>query len=358
MRISRIIVVLLVIVVIAIIAIAAYSALTPTSTSPWKSTADYPLQASEGPGVFAQQCLNSTSYVYCIGGQDADSTPNNAVYSSSAITSSSANITSWTLDSNPYPQSIYGQSCVASSSYIYCVGGTYDDKGDDVNASYYASVTSDGVVGKWSSTTSFPIPVDAQSCVESSGYIYCVGGYDEALGTNASSFPSYSVYYASVSSSGIGSWSESTSYPAGTYLPSCFAANGHIYCLGGVDSSTGNAVSTDYYAPLSSAGVGTWTQTTAYPIQATDQACAISSGYIYCVGGVGSSGSFTNAVYYATVSSGGIGTWIKGANYPDSASTDCVILSSNLYCVGGADSSGLSAASYYISLGSLVTTTT
>ena len=349
----------MVIVVIAIIALVAYSALTPAGASPWKSTADYPLQASEGPGVFGQQCLNSTSYVYCIGGQDADLSPNNVVYSSSIITSS-GNITSWTLDSNPYPQSIYGQSCVASSRYVYCVGGTYDDKGDDVNASYYASVTSNGVVGKWSSTTSFPIPVDGQSCVSSSGYMYCVGGFDEALGTNASSFLSDSVYYAPLSSSGIGSWSKSTSYPSSIYLPSCFAANGYIYCLAGVDSSSGNTVSTDYYAPLSSAGVGTWTQTTAYPIQATGQACAISSGYIYCVGGSPSTSSFTNAVYYAKVSSGGIGTWTKAANYPDSASTDCVISSSNLYCVGGADGSsiGFSDASHYIPIDSLLAVTT
>lgn len=359
MKTSRMVLIVLVVVIVVIIALsAAATLLVPANNSPWKATANYPLQVSDTVGVWAQQCVNGTAYVYCIGGQDTAYGPHNAVYTSSAVSSSSSNITSWTPDSNLYPQTIYGQSCVASSGYAYCVGGTYDDSGDDVASSYYTSLSSNGIVGKWNSTTAFPITVDSQSCVASTGYIYCVGGFDEAEGTNATSYPSTSVYYAPLSSSGIGSWSISTSYPAGIYLPSCSAAGGYIYCVGGVDSS-GNAVSTNYYAPLSSSGVGTWTQTMAYPIVASGQACAISSGYIYCVGGAGSS-SYLNTVYYATVSSGGIGAWTKAGNYPQSVMTDCVASSGYMYCVGGLGSSQLYGAAYYIPLETLmgVTTTT
>jgi hypothetical protein len=359
MKTSRIILIVLVVVIVAIIAASALATLLyPASSSPWKAAADYPLQASDTLGVWAQQCVNSTVYVYCIGGQDVIAGPRNDVYTSSAVSSSSGNITSWTPDTNLYPQTIYGQSCVASSGYVYCVGGTYDDSGDDVNASYYAPLSSNGVVGAWSSTKSLPIAVDSQSCVASSGYIYCVGGIGEALGTNATSYPSNLVYYAPLSSSGIGSWSKSNSYPADIYLPSCSAADGYIYCVGGVNSG-GNAISTDYYASLSSVGVGTWTQTTPYQIVASGQACAISSGYIYCVGGAGSS-AYLNAVYYAPVSSGGIGAWIKTGNYPQSVTTDCVISSGYMYCVGGLGSSQLYGTAYYIPLVTLlgVTTTT
>ncbi len=325
-------------------------------TASWKPAANYPLQASGTLGVFAQQCVNSTAYIYCVGGQDALSNPRNAVYTSSAVSSSSGNITGWTLGLNLYPQNIGGQSCVASSGYVYCIGGTYDNASDDVNASYYAPLSSNGVVGTWSATKSFPIPVDSQSCAASSGYIYCVGGFGEALGTNATSFPSNFVYYAPLSSSGIGSWSKSTSYPEGIYLPSCFAASGYIYCVGGVDIS-GGALSADYYAPLSSAGVGKWTPTMAYPIAASGQACAASAEYVYCVGGMGSS-SYLSAVYYATVSSGGIGAWAQAANYPLSVMTDCVISSGNIYCVGGAGSSPEYSATYYVSIESLLGVTT
>lgn len=347
MKTSRMVLIILVVVIIAIVAIAVF--LTPTSSSPWKPTAEYPLQVAGTLGVFGQQCVNSTAYVYCVGGQDAAYGPHNAVYTSSAVSSSSGDITGWTLNVNHYPLPIFGQSCVATTGYVYCVGGTYDDTGDDVNASYYAPLNNNGAVSTWNATTSFPIPVDSQSCVASSGYVYCVGGFDETYGTNASSFMSNSVYYASISSSGIGSWNKSTAYPADVYLPSCFAANSYIYCVGGVDSSSGNAISKDYYAPLSSSGVGTWTQTTAYPVVASGQACAVSSGDVYCVGGVGSS-SFLNAVYYAAVSSGGIGTWTKAGNYPQSVMTDCIISSGYMYCVGGASSSQIYSFTYYISL--------
>ena len=364
MKISRIIIVVLVVVIIAIIALAAYSALTPTSTSPWKSAADYPLQVSDELGVAGQQCFNSTAYVYCIGGEDVNYGPHNAVFTSSAISSSSSNITSWTAD-GPYPQTIYAQACVAYSGYAYCVGGTYDDSGDDVALSYYAPLNSGGAVGTWAPTTPYPLPVDSQYCVASSGYIYCAGGFDEQpvsqgseTGYNASRAESDYVYYAPLSPSGIGTWVQTTSYPSNTYLPSCFVANGYIYCLGGVNSDN-NAVSTDYYAPLTAAGVGAWTSTEAYPIQGIFYACAISSGNIYCVGAEESSG-YSNAVYYATVSSAGIGAWTKAANYPDSVATDCVISSGNLYCIGGVDSSGETGAAYYIPLDSLlgVATTT
>ena len=357
MKTSRVVILVVVVVMVAIIAISAIAALlTPKSSSPWKTAAEYPLQVEDTAGVSGQQCVNSTAYVYCIGGVDALGGPRNAVYTSSAVSSSSGNITGWTPDSSLYPQEIYAQACVVNSGFVYCVGGTYDDAGDDVNSSYYASLSSAGVVGAWTSTTAYPVPVDSQYCAASSGYIYCVGGWHEEDGTNATRVVSTSVYYAPLSSSGIGSWSQSTSYPASTYFPSCFAADSYIYCLGGVDGN-GNVQSTDYYAPLSSSGVGTWAQTTAYPLQETGQACAISTGYIYCVGGEESS-SFTNAVYYATASSGVIGTWVKTANYPLSVLTDCIISSGSLYCVGGYDSSADYGAAYYISLNSLLVVTT
>lgn len=173
--------------------------------------------------------------------------------------------------------------------------------------------------------------------------------------------PSNSVWYAPISSSGIGNWTLSTPYPANLYYPSCFASKGYIYCIGGADSSD-NAESTDYYASLSPTGVGAWTSTTAYPVKASDQACAFSSGYIYCVGGEedASTPSYTNAVYYATVSSGGIGSWKHAGNYPDSVGSTCVITSGYMYCIGGLDGSdaGATDAAYYVPLTSLSTATT
>jgi hypothetical protein len=360
MKTSGKIIILLVVVVVVIIALAAYEATLGSTggSSKWLHAADYPLQVSGAFGVSGQQCLNSTEYVYCIGGQDVDTAPRSEVYSSSNLSPSSSNLTSWTSDSNAYPKIINGQACAAYSGYVYCVGGSDDGSGDDVASSYFAPLSGNGVVGNWAATTAYPIPIDSQYCAAYADHIFCVGGNNETDGTNLDSTASNSVWYAPISSSGIGNWSLSTSYPANLYFPSCFAASGYIYCLGGVDSNS-NAQSTDYYASLSAEGVGTWTKTTSYPLQETGQACVFSSGYIYCVGGQGSS-SYTNAVYYATASSAGIGSWKQAGNYPASVGTTCVAVSGYIYCVGGFDGSaaGENPATYYALLTSLSDGTT
>ncbi len=358
MKASRIALVVAVIAIATLVGIYAFDALlapsTKSTSSLWSGAAGYPIQVSGTPGIAGEQCFNSTSYIVCIGGGDANGGPRSEVYTSSAISPSSTNVTFWTRDTNEYPQSINGQSCVAYSGYVYCVGGTYDDGGDDVASGYYAQLRGDGAVGAWGQTTPFPIPIDSQSCVASSGYIYCVGGNNETDGSNVDAAESSSVWYAQLSSSGIGPWSASTAYPGGIYFPTCYTSDGFIYCVGGADSND-NPVNTDFFAPLSSAGVGAWTQTTAYPVQASGQACVTSSGEIYCVGGEGSLNTYTGGVYYASVSSGGIGAWKQATGYPIEVQTACAISSGQIYCVGGFDasSSGEDNSVYYASLASL-----
>jgi len=359
--------IILVIVVVVIIGIAALfvaslflapSTTTAACTSPWNCASGYPLESSGTYAVGGQSCVSNATYVYCIGGVDYNSEPHNAVYYSSTA---SGNITSWTLNPYAYPQSINVQSCVISSGYVYCVGGSYDDNSDDTGLSYFAQISNaTGALGNWVATTSYPIPVDTQSCVASSSYIYCVGGDNETGGSSSNSVVTSSDWYAKLSSSGISSWNQTTSYPTNVYLPECATANSIIYCVGGADSN-GNTLNNVYYAPLSGTGVGTWTQTTAYPVTESNQACVISQGNIYCIAGVTGEGSsnsnpsFTNAVYYAPISSGGVGTWKQAANYPISVQTTCAVSSNNVYCVGGFDgsSSGEDNSVDYASLTSL-----
>jgi hypothetical protein len=357
--------IILVVVVVVIIGIAALfvaslflaPSTTAACTSPWNCATGYPLQYDGTYAVAGQACVSNTTYIYCIGGVDSHGEPHNNVYYSSTV---SGNITSWTLYPYQYPQSINGQSCVISSNYVYCVGGTYDDNFDDTALSYYAQINETGALGNWSPTTSYPIAIDTQSCVASSSLIYCVGGYNETGGTSSESTMSSSVWYAQLSSSGISSWTLTTSYPSNVYIPVCSAANSYIYCVGGADIND-NSLNTVYYAELTGTGVGAWSQTTSYPVSESGQACVASSENIYCVAGVtaegssSSSPSYTNAVYYAPVSSGGVGTWKQAANYPISVETTCAVSSGNLYCVGGFDgsSAGENNAVDYASLVSL-----
>jgi hypothetical protein len=318
-----------------------YSVSAPAG--PWHATTSYPLANNGAVGVAGQPCLASNDTIYCIGGQDVDGDPNSQVYTSSLT---SGGLGNWSA-AGSYPTDVMFQPCVSYGGYAYCVGGSYDDSADDVAFAYYAPISTTGL-GQWSATTSYPIPADSQACVASSGYIYCLGGENETAGTNATSAYSSSAWYAPLSSSGIGAWNRTTAYPSPVYFPSCAGYGGYIYCVGG-ESSTGTPQSSAYYATLSSKGIGHWTATTAYPFQGAGQDCLTSSSYIYCIGGWSGGSSYTGDVFYALISPDGIGTWEQAGAYPVGLTTACVLSPAGYaYCIGGyAGSSGPVPSTYY-----------
>jgi len=129
-------------------------------------------------------------------------------------------------------------------------------------------------------------------------------------------------------------------------IESCALSSGYIYCVGGADSG-GSPVSNVYYAPVSASGVGAWTATTAYPSGVFGQSCQIYSGYIYCVGDI-------NDVYYAPVSHTGVGTWVATTNYPTIGvfEPSCVIILGYMYCVAGSTGAGYTDLVYYAEVSS------
>ncbi len=136
-------------------------------------------------------------------------------------------------------------------------------------------------------------------------YLYCVGGY-----VGGSKYVS-SSYYAPISSSGIGAWQSTTSYPilstgySGIAGQSCVISQGYIYCIDGEDNQS-NPVADVFIAPISSSGIGSWQSTTAYPISVVSLSCAVWSGRVYCVGGLKTDLRDTSAVFYAKLSSSGV----------------------------------------------------
>lgn len=333
MKLSRRAIAALAIVLLLLTAFSLYLQYTSSqSTGPWTQTTPYPLQAGGVAGVFGQSCVTSGSEVYCVGGQETGGSPTSAVYAAPLTPSGVGNWTSAT----PYPQPAMFESCVATSGYIYCTSGTKDAAGDDLASSYYAPVVQGGL-GNWTSTTPYPVDADSLTCVTSSGYMYCAGGENETSGTNATATTSNSVWYARLNSSGIGAWAKGPSYPSNAYFPECVTLGGYMYCVGGEDGS-GNAVSSAYYSYLTSQGMGPWTETTSYPIQADALSCTTSSTLLYCIGGLPSGGGGTQAVYYAGLTPSGIGGWQAAASFPEPLATSCVSSSGYTYCIAGYDS--------------------
>ena len=281
----------------------------------WTSTTSYPITTS------LENCVANSGFLSCVGNCCPET---NLVYFAPLLLG--GGVGSWSSSTN-YPVNVAAESCVVNSGFIFCVGGA-TQPANALDAVYFAPLSSSGV-GAWTATTSYPKIIEYQSCVVNSGFIYCIGGdsFGNAL-NNA-------VYFAPLSSSGVGAWTATTSYPTNIRFHSCVTNSGFVYCIGG-DPDFGGVTSAVYFAPLSSSGVGAWTATTSYATNIESQSCVGDSGSVYCIGGFIPGVARANAVYFAALSSNGIGSWAATSSYPlNVQNLSCVDASGFMNCVAG-----------------------
>ena len=77
-----------------------------------------------------------------------------------------------------------------------------------------ATNSSAGQLGTWSPTTPYPFPGEGFSCVSSGSYMYCVGGGNDS-NPIAPVGDLNNTYFASLSTTGVGTWTQTTDYPIG-----------------------------------------------------------------------------------------------------------------------------------------------
>jgi hypothetical protein len=201
-------------------------------------------------------------------------------------------------------------SCVTRGANVYCVGG-------DSDVTYYDSMSSNGLAA-WTSTTPYPLVIENATCVTDGDHIYCLGGeIDDGTGAFA---PIAGVYVASLSSSGIGPWMESTPLPLTTVSPVCVANGENVFCFAAPAETSGPAgAPTAYFASVSSGGaVGAWAQTSPPPTAVGG--CSVIGEHIYCYAAAcpetGIYGDCYTPVYLAPLSTSGIGSWSTTARLP------------------------------------------
>ncbi|HET6331653.1 MAG TPA: hypothetical protein VFG30_00475, partial [Polyangiales bacterium] len=233
-----------------------------------------------------------------------------------------------------YPVQVEDASCVISSNYIYCVsgrtGGMQGSASSWTADVYFAPLSSLGI-GAWTASTPFPHVAGAQ-CMTDSGYMYCVSVTPD---------PPYvrDAYYAKISSSGVGAWVPTTAPPSMT--AGCVSSGGYAFCFGAGNcpptSPGSDCYSPSYYAPLTSSGIGTWKATTELPT-AVSATYAIGDSYLYYL---------SSPVFFASFSANGIGAWETTTDYPKSLyPSDCFANGGTLYCASTATSS-----SYFAQIG-------
>jgi hypothetical protein len=268
-----------------------YAPLSASGIGTWSASTPYPT------AIDSASCVNVTAGIYCVGGEDGSAVLNDVYLGSFPSPQLGSNPPSGGWSSQAaYPKDVAATSCVAYSGYVYCVGG-FDDNGNEVSSTYYASISSG--LRSWSSTTQYPLAVDGESCIVYAGSIYCVAG-ETVKGSNQNS-PISNVYYAPLSSSGIGKWSAASAYPAALAALSCVGYLDSIYCVGGFGS---NLLSSSNAYSGGASGVSPWASATPYPVPIDTASCVTATGYIYCVGGtsvLSSDKSMLSSAYYAPI---------------------------------------------------------
>ena len=102
-------------------------------------------------------------------------------------------------------------------------GGDCTATFDYCNGTFYAPINSNGTIGSWAATTTWPasspaMPArDGFGAVAYNGYLYVWGGRSGASGGDCTAARDYcnGTFYAPINSNGtIGSWAATTTWPA------------------------------------------------------------------------------------------------------------------------------------------------
>ena len=224
----------------------------------------------------------------------------------------------------------------AYNGFLYVLGG-YNGSSSYLSDVQVAPINADGTIGSWSNTTSFPFPVSAHTSALYNGYLYVLGG------ATSPGAELNDVQFAFISSNGtIGSWTATTSFPTARRNHTSVAYNGYLYVIGGYDGS--QYLNDVQFAPINANGtIGAWTATTSFQMMRMGHTSIVYNGYLYVLGGY-YLGSYYNNVQFAPINTNGtVGTWTYTISFATArAYHTSVVYSGYLYVLGGTNGS-----SYY-----------
>ena len=279
-----------------------------------------------------QVALTDGSYLYIAGG--AQSGAKAGVYS--AAIGATGTLGTWqTLPSLPQP--LYNHAGVLQNGYAFILGG---QNGSGVFSTVYsAAQSSGGKLGSWTTTTALPQALYDHATAAAGGHVYVVGGF------NSSNVTQSTVYMATQTNGTLGAWSTQTPLPIAEGEIAATAYNGFVYVVGGHTATSGTGEATVYAAPIGSNGtLGAWSSLTPLPQARWDLGIAVAGGYLWAIGGYNSSAVATATVYRAAINTNGtIGSWLVMTPLPAGLGEHSVTYAQNyLFAAGG--KSGASGA--------------
>jgi N-acetylneuraminic acid mutarotase len=320
-----------------------YASLNPTNGS----VGSFSQVASVQTGTTLNSGAVYNGYIYLFGG-DGGAAPNATTEyaqlgSDGTITNISSCGSGWTKTSVTFggawcynaagtptaPGALEQTATVAYNGYLYMVGGVHNvSPQSEVD---FTAINSNGSYGSWTSSGSFPVTIKASTLVAWDGYLYMVTGNAGGASTNS--------YFAPINTDGsVGSWTLlAAQYAVADSDVAAFAYNGYLYSVGGDGSSI---IQTAYYAQIKPEGWLSSQQSNATGLATTIQSAgtAMYNNEVYVVGGVNNSGTILNTLEYATASAtGGLPSFTTyGTNLPSGIQGGAAVAANGyLYLVGG-----------------------
>ena len=205
------------------------------------------------------------------------------------------------------------------------------------------SQTSD-VLG-WVSGTALPSVFSHTTVIATKNRVYALGGY---LGSGSYSA---TVYTAPINEDGtLGTWTTSTSLPAGLIASSAFVTNNRVYLIGGA-TGTGTHLTTVRTAPINADGtLGAWTTGPSLPAALAWTKTIVTKNRVYTFGGTNGN-AIISTIYTATINSDGtLNSWSVHGTLPIALYHPYVaIIKDRVYIIGGSNAASLSSV-YYASI--------
>ena len=290
----------------------------------WSAASALP-QPLEGLGALAIRVDRGStkgSWVYTVGGADAQNVAGNAVFRAHVMANGS--LGAWdAMTSQPTARAYHVLAAATPSTalidttvaaYMYALGGV-DATGATVNTVEFTQIGLDGNLSAWQSTTPLPGALHNAGAVVFRGYLYVAGG---ANGTNQ---PTASAYRAAVNADGtLGSWQSVGSLPNPTAYHSMVSFGPYVYVVGGDNGTVDPALNTMSGTETSEAYVGridmrtgalaSWSAVNSLGKARSKGAVVAAGGALLATSGLysGSAGSSENT--YASIGAGGtLGSW-------------------------------------------------
>lgn len=192
-------------------------------------------------------------------------------------------------------------------------------------------VQSSGSLGPWQPTTALPfVNTSSYTCTAANGYVYCMGGITVPNNASLTGQWNYNVTYAQLTSSGIGAWHSTTPIPYAFALSSCIARTDMVICAGGLNKTGSLDIGSEYSqlvaeAPINPNGsLGTWTEWPLLYSAESVGTCVAGTTDNYCIGAQGTYGGGRGGPSNVTFSFNSTGSTALSEPYPLNATdTNC-----------------------------------